>query len=50
MLKNDKGVALVEYVFLISLVIIGVIGALALFGDELLNFYQNIIDSITELL
>ncbi len=50
MLKENQGVALVEYVFLISLVVIGVIGALALFGDELVNFYQNIIDAITELL
>mgnify|MGYP003571704900 CR=1 FL=1 len=50
MLKENQGVALVEYVFLISLVVIGVIGALALFGDELLNFYQNIIDAITGLL
>lgn len=47
--KND-GVALVEYVFVISLVIIAVIASIALFGDRLLIMYQNIIDTINEFL
>ncbi|MBI9012771.1 MAG: hypothetical protein JEZ08_11120 [Clostridiales bacterium] len=46
----EKGVALVEYVFIIALVVMLVIGVLALFGTELRDFYQNIIDQIQGLL
>jgi len=42
----EKGVALVEYVFIMALVVMLVIGVLAVFGTELANFYQNIMDTI----
>jgi len=46
----EKGVALVEYVFVMSLVIIIVIAVITLFGNELASYYQNIIDQINGLL
>jgi len=46
----EKGVALVEYVFIMALVVMLIIGVLALFGNELADFYQNIIDQIEGLL
>lgn len=46
----EKGVALVEYVFIMALVVMLVIGVLTLFGTELRDFYQNIIDQIQGLL
>ena len=46
----DKGVALVEYVFMISLVVIVIITVIALFGTELAQYYQNIMDQINGLL
>lgn len=49
-MMNKKGVALVEYVFIIGLVVIAVIAVLALFGDTLLAFYQDIMDSINGVL
>ena len=46
----EKGVALVEYVFLMSLVVILVVAVIALFGTELAQLYQNIMDQINGLL
>lgn len=46
----EKGVALVEYVFIMSLVVIIVIAVIALFGNELATYYQNIMDQINGLL
>jgi Flp pilus assembly pilin Flp len=40
----NKGQALVEYAFILALVIIVVIVSITLFGQELVDFYQNILD------
>lgn len=41
---NEKGQAMVEYAFIIALVIIVVIVVIALFGTTLRDYYQNIVD------
>jgi Flp pilus assembly pilin Flp len=42
----NKGQAMVEYVFLLALVVIVVIISISLFGDTLLELYQDILTRI----
>ena len=41
LLKEESGQGLVEYSLIISLVILGAIGALTLFGEELVGLYNE---------
>lgn len=45
-LKSENGQALVEYVFIIALVVIVLIIVVALFGEQLLQMYQDIFDKV----
>jgi Flp pilus assembly pilin Flp len=45
-LRDESGQSLTEYALIIAVVSIGIIGALALFRDELGQLYTGIVDSI----
>jgi Flp pilus assembly pilin Flp len=43
---NEDGVALTEYVIILGLLVLVVIGAVTLFGEALRDFYMNIVNQI----
>lgn len=45
-MKDDSGQGMVEYAFILALVVIAAIVLIGLFGEALLAMYQNIVNSI----
>lgn len=44
--RSDAGAAAIEYALLAALVALVIIGAVALFGDQLADLYTWIVDSL----
>ncbi len=46
LLKNEKGQALSEYGVILGIVLVAVIAVLGLFGDAIVEVFNNIIDAL----